>query len=74
MAVDIDRRLLALAGTGATERQFKLLLAQLAAELIIEARERYPYRWPAGVLEDYVRHRLLRALDRMQAWHRAGHA
>ncbi len=66
MAVDLDARLLALTGTGASEREFKLLLAQLAAELIIDARERYPYRWPAGVLEGYVRQQLLRALDRMQ--------
>jgi hypothetical protein len=74
VAVELDQRLLTLAGTGASEREFKLLLAQLAVELIIEARERYPYRWPAGVLEDYVRQQLLRALERMQTWHPAGHA
>ncbi len=74
MAVDLDQRLLALTGTGASEREFKLLLAQLAAELIAETAEKYPYKWPKGVLEDYVRHQLLRALDRMQLWHPAGHA
>jgi hypothetical protein len=74
VAVDPDQRLLALTGTGASEREFKLLLAQLAAELMIETRERFPYRWPVGVLEEYVRQQLLRALDRMQMWHAAGHA